>query len=185
MPKFVKTTQRTYTYHAAASMPSARARDSQAARGADSAATRRRHAGLVGGHAIEGRLLLSCRRARGLRRLSGECTFPPRVARHPDQMVRNEQEDETLEARIILPVVRAVFRNVAENMTAFEFVARRSEIERDATDRITAELARYKVTCDGVYVGNIHLDMTEPGRKLLVTQTDREVAVNQRKFFGQ
>ncbi|HLP25220.1 MAG TPA: hypothetical protein VK477_06060, partial [Acidobacteriota bacterium] len=33
--------------------------------------------------------------------------------------------------------------------------------------------------------GNIHLDATEPGRKLLATQTDREVALNQEKLFGQ
>jgi len=47
------------------------------------------------------------------------------------------------------------------------------------------ELARYRVTCDGVYVGNIHLDATAAGQQLLATQTDREVAVNQQKLYDQ
>jgi flotillin len=76
-------------------------------------------------------------------------------------------------------------RNVAETMNALEFVNRRSEIEATVTQRITAELARYRVSCDGVYVGNIHVDATEAGRKLIATQTDREVAVNQLKLYDQ
>jgi len=107
---------------------------------------------------------------------------------NPDAVVQDEQEDEkleVLEARIILPSVRAIFRNVAETMNALEFVNRRSEIEAMATKRITAELARYRVTCDGVYVGNIHLDATAAGQQLLATQTDREVAVNQQKLYEQ
>ena len=107
---------------------------------------------------------------------------------NPDAVVQDEQEDEkleVLEARIILPAVRAIFRNVAETMNALEFVNRRSEIEALATQRITAELARYRVTCDGVYVGNIHLDASPAGQQLLATQTDREVAVNQQKLYDQ
>ena len=107
---------------------------------------------------------------------------------NPDSVVQDEQEDEkleVLEARIILPSVRAILRNVAETMNALEFVNRRSEIEAIATQRITVELARYRVTCDGVYVGNIHLDASDAGKKLIMTQTDREVAVNQQKLFDQ
>lgn len=107
---------------------------------------------------------------------------------NPDAVVHQDQEDEdleVLEARIILPAVRAIFRNVAETMNALEFVNRRSEIEAVATKRMTDELARYRVTCDGLYVGNIHLDATEAGRKLLMTQTEREVAVNQQKLYDQ
>ncbi len=107
---------------------------------------------------------------------------------NPDSVLQDEQENEkleVLEARIILPAVRAIFRNVAETMNALEFVNRRSEIEAIATQRITAELARYRVTCDGVYVGNVHLDASEAGKKLIMTQTDREVAVNQQKLYDQ
>lgn len=190
MPTFVKTTQRTYTYQAAASA-------SAAARAPAQGAVRPQQ-GTQTSNNPEQSWDISVRSKDGFSfpvdvrvACAVEAANAPYLVAllgNPDQMVKDEQEDETLEvleARIILPVVRAVFRNVAENMTALEFVARRSEIERSAAQRITAELARYKVTCDGVYVGNIHLDATEPGRKLLATQTDREVALNQEKLFGQ
>ena len=41
------------------------------------------------------------------------------------------------------------------------------------------------MSCDGVYVGNIHLDATPAGQQLLATQTDREVALNQQKLYDQ
>ena len=107
---------------------------------------------------------------------------------NPDAIIKDDQEDEELEileAKVILPSVRAIMRNVAETMNALEFVNRRSEIEAIATQRIKAEMAKFRITCDGVYVGNIHLDATEAGQKLIMTQTDREVAVNQEKLYGQ
>jgi regulator of protease activity HflC (stomatin/prohibitin superfamily) len=107
---------------------------------------------------------------------------------NPDQRLRDDQEDEdleVLEAKVILPAVRAIFRNVAETMNALEFVNARSTIEKVATERMRVELAKFHVTCDGVYVGNIHLDATEAGKKLILTQTDREVAVNQQTLFAE
>lgn len=189
VPTFVKTTQRTYTYQAAASMPAAvRAAQPQQGRPAQTAvAASPDQDWSVSVRSKDGfSFPVDVRVACAVE--AANAPYLVALLGNPDQMVKDEQEDETLEvleARIILPVVRAVFRNVAESMTALEFVARRSEIERNAAGRITAELARYKVTCDGVYVGNIHLDATEPGRKLLATQTDREVALNQEKLFGQ
>lgn len=106
----------------------------------------------------------------------------------PDRVYKDEQEDEELEvmeAKVILPAVRAIFRNVAETMNALEFINARSTVERVATDRMKAELAKLRVTCDGVFVGNIHLDASEAGRKLIATQTDREVAVNQQKLYEE
>lgn len=106
----------------------------------------------------------------------------------PDRLVKDEQEDEeleVLESKVILPAVRAIFRNVTETMNALEFVDRRSVIEKEATERMRVELAKFHVTCDGVYVGNIHLDASEAGRKLIATQTDREVAVNQQTLYAE
>ena len=104
----------------------------------------------------------------------------------PDSLVRDDQEDEDLEvmeAKVILPAVRAIFRNVAETMNVLEFINARSTIERVATEKMHTELIKFHVTCDGVYVGNIHLDASEAGRKLISTQTDREVAVNQQNLY--
>lgn len=176
-PIIVKTTQRTYTYQAALSKPSKGAKT--AAQGSDdwSVSVRSKD-----GFAFPVDVRIACaveaKNAPYLVALLGD----------PDSVVQDEQEDEkleVLEARVILPAVRAIFRNVAETMNALEFVNRRSEIEALATQKITAELQRYRLTCDGVYVGNIHLDASPAGQQLLATQTDREVAVNQQKLYDQ
>jgi len=107
---------------------------------------------------------------------------------NPDAVVKDDQEDETisvLEARIILPLVRAVFRNVAEGMNALQFVNSRSKVESDVTAVVRTELSRNKLASDGVFIGNIDLDETEAGKQLLSTQTEREVAINQEATFKQ
>lgn len=187
VPTIVKTTQRTYTYQVATNAKVA----TMAARAAKNG---------LGGTSATGNddWSVSVRSKDGFSfpvdvRIA--CAVEAKNAPYlvallgnPDAVVQDEQEDEkleVLEARVILPSVRAILRNVAETMNALEFVNRRSEIEAIVTQRITAELARYRVTCDGVYVGNIHLDASEAGKKLIMTQTDREVAVNQQKLFDQ
>jgi len=182
VPTIVKTTQRTYTYQAANSAPSSQMRAKAAAAAAggneDWSVSVRSKDGFSFPVDVRVACAVEAKNAPYLVALLG----------NPDSVVQDEQEDEkleVLEARIILPSVRAIFRNVAETMNALEFVNRRSEIEALVGQRITAELARYRVTCDGVYVGNIHLDASEAGRKLIMTQTEREVAVNQQKLFDQ
>lgn len=190
VPIIVKTTQRIYTYQAAQSSPrtGAAARTAAAARAAatprassdndDWSVSVRSKDGFSFPLDVRVSCAIEAKNAPYLVALLG----------NPDAVVQDDQEDEKLEmleARVILPAVRAIFRNVAETMNALEFVNRRSEIEAIGTQRMTAELARYRVSCDGVYVGNIHLDATEAGQKLIMTQTEREVAVNQEKLYNQ
>jgi len=107
---------------------------------------------------------------------------------NPDANDPTGQETEPLtllEARIILPLIRAVFRNVAEGMNALQFVNSRSKVESDVSTAVRTELARNKLNSDGVFVGNIELDQTDAGKQLLSTQTEREVAVNQELTFQQ
>jgi uncharacterized membrane protein YqiK len=184
VPIIVKTTQRTYTYQAgkAALVAVARAanRAAPAAGGGDEdwSVTVRSKDGFSFPVDVRIACAVEAKNAPYLVALLG----------NPDAIVQDEQEDEkieVLEARVILPAVRTILRNVAETMNALEFINRRSEIEATVTQRMTVELARYRITCDGAYVGNIHLDATEAGRKLIATQTDREVALNQQKLFDQ
>lgn len=185
MPTIVKTTQRTYTYQASnkPSAPVQRAKNAAAAIGASSgnddwSVSVRSKDGFSFPVDVRVACAVEAKNAPYLVALLG----------NPDAVVQDEQEDEkleVLEARIILPSIRAILRNVAETMNALEFVNRRSEIEALVGQRITAELSRYRVTCDGVYVGNIHLDASPAGQQLLATQTDREVAVNQQKLYDQ
>src|SRR6478736_85709 len=187
IPIIVKTTQRTYTYQAG--------KTNQAA---SPAATRATNRPIASAGNPEEDWSVSVRSKDGFSfpvdvRIA--CAVDAKNAPYlvallgnPDAIVQDEQEDEkieVLEARVILPAVRTILRNVAEAMNALEFINRRSEIEANVTQRMTTELARYRITCDGAYVGNIHLDATEAGRKLISTQTDREVAVNQQKLFEQ
>lgn len=192
VPTVVKTTQRTYTYQAdtyskpapqsapaARSMAAVRAAPQAAASGnTDWSVSVRSKDGFSFPVDVRVACAVEAKNAPYLVALLG----------NPDAVVQDEQEGEeleVLEARIILPSIRAIFRNVAETMNALEFVNRRSEIEALVGQRITAELARFRVSCDGVYVGNIHLDASPAGQQLLATQTDREVAVNQEKLYTQ
>jgi uncharacterized membrane protein YqiK len=181
VPAVVKTTQRTYTYQMGSTNTGNKARAGKPAASTgndDWSVSVRSKDGFSFPVDIRVACAVEAKNAPYLVALLG----------NPDAVVQDDQEDEkleVLEARVILPAVRAILRNVAETMNALEFVNRRSEIEAIANQRITVELARYRVTCDGVYVGNIHLDASEAGRKLIMTQTDREVAVNQQKLFDQ
>lgn len=196
VPTIVKTTQRTYTYQAAsfpqsprpaAPVAAARAMAKAAPSAAGAAAGSGSNDWSVSVRSKDGfSFPVDVRVACAVE--AKNAPYLVALLGNPDSVVQDEQEDEqleVLEARIILPAVRAIFRNVAETMNALEFVNRRSEIEALATQRITAELARYRVTCDGVYVGNIHLDASPAGQQLIATQTEREVAVNQQKLYDQ
>ncbi len=182
-PIAVKTTQRVYTYQAAKSQPSGMSANkskgiASSGNSEDWSVSVRSKDGFSFPVDVRVACAVEAKNAPYLVALLG----------NPDAVMQDEQEGENLEvleARVILPAVRAIFRNVAETMNALEFVNRRSEIEALATQKITAELKRYRVTCDGVYVGNIHLDATEAGQKLIMTQTEREVAVNQQKLYDQ
>jgi regulator of protease activity HflC (stomatin/prohibitin superfamily) len=77
---------------------------------------------------------------------------------------------------VILPSVRAVFRNGSESHGALEYMNTRSKIEEQASQLIAAELQEYRVDVDGVYIADIGLQSTPEGQELLKTQTDREVA---------
>jgi len=106
----------------------------------------------------------------------------------PDRVVKDEQEGEELEileARLILPTVRAALRNVAETLGALEFVATRSRVEATTTRQLADQFREHKLKFEGAFIGSIGLDATEAGKQLLQTQTDREVALNQKQTFQQ
>jgi regulator of protease activity HflC (stomatin/prohibitin superfamily) len=90
-----------------------------------------------------------------------------------------------LEERVILPLVRAIFRNTAEDKGALEFVNQRSDIERIATERLEIGLQEFKVETDGVFIADIRIGETKAGLKLLATQTDREVALQEQETFRE
>jgi regulator of protease activity HflC (stomatin/prohibitin superfamily) len=90
-----------------------------------------------------------------------------------------------LEDRVILPTIRAIFRNNAESRGAIQYVQERSQIEESATATFAEKLAIYRVITDGVYVAGIGIRDTDEGRKLLTTQTDKEVAKQESETFKE
>lgn len=106
----------------------------------------------------------------------------------PDRVMKDTQEDEELEileARLVLPTARAALRNVAETLGALEYVASRSRVETMTAKLVESEFRPYNLTFLGAFIGAIGLDSTEAGQKLLLTQTDKEVASNQRATYQQ
>jgi hypothetical protein len=90
-----------------------------------------------------------------------------------------------LEARAILPTVRAIFRNTAETMNALRFVGSRSEVEASASAKFQQDMKQFHLDTEGLFIGNIDLAATDAGKSLLSTQTDREVALNQQQMFSE
>lgn len=97
----------------------------------------------------------------------------------------NQDGFDNLEDRIILPRVRAVFRNSSETHGALEYVNNRSKIESMATEQIAETLKDDKVQVDGIYIADIGLSSTPEGKELLKTQTDREVATQEQETWLQ
>jgi hypothetical protein len=178
----VRTTQRVYTYqHVAPSTmvtPAQRGGPVQAQQGYDDSIRVRSKDGFTFPVDIRLSLSVSADNAPYMVALLGD----------PDRIVRDEQEGEefeVLEARLIMPTVRATLRNVAETLGALEFVATRSRVEATTTRMIDEQFKEHKLKFDGAFIGAIGLDATDAGKQLLQTQTDREVALNQKQTFQQ
>jgi len=106
---------------------------------------------------------------------------PRLVALHgdPDQVVRNAQEGEDLEileSQGVLPVIRAEVRNIGEKITALNMVNQRSEKEKELETAVGKKLESGFLKVIAIYLANVDPTITEAGRNLLSTQTDKKIA---------
>lgn len=177
----VRTTQRVYTYqHVDRSAPTTQQRGPQARTepGYDDSVRVRSKDGFT--FPVEVRLSLSV--------TADNAAYMVALLGDPDRIVKDEQEGEeleVLEARLILPTVRAALRNVAETLGALEFVATRSRVEASTSRLLDEQFKEHNLKFEGAFIGAIGLDATDAGKQLLQTQTDREVALNQKQTFQQ
>jgi uncharacterized membrane protein YqiK len=88
-----------------------------------------------------------------------------------------------LEERVILPLIRAIFRNLAEKRGAVEYVSVRSEIEEASAKEFAEKLQTFKVSTDGVFIARIGLSDTKEGKALLDTQTQQEIAIREKETW--
>mgnify|MGYP006138703535 CR=1 FL=1 len=91
-------------------------------------------------------------------------------------------ESEKLQ-RYLASVVRAIFRNNAENVKALDYVQQRSQQESSSTASIQAEMSQVGVSVNAVRIGQIGDDASLG--ELLKTQTDREIAIQEQITFQE
>ncbi len=174
----VKTTQRVYTYQRVDRTAQSSDRRNSGQHNADYSISVRSKDGFIFPVDVRLSLSVAAENAPYLVALLGD----------PDRVVKDEQEDEEieiLEARLVLPTARAALRNVAETLGALEYVASRSRVETMTSKLVESEFKPYQLTFLGAFIGAIGLDANEAGQKLLLTQTDKEVASNQRATYQQ
>jgi len=97
----------------------------------------------------------------------------------------NKDGFDNLEQRAILPSIRAILRNSAESEKAIQYVNSRSKVESEVFKKFKADMERAKVDVEAVYLADIRLDITPEGMKLMSTQTDKELAVQQQQMYQQ
>ncbi len=108
------------------------------------------------------------------------------VARFGDPDAHPEKDGfEALETRAILPSIRAIFRDAAQDQDALKFVMSRSEVEKDAFTKFKAEMEKDKIGVEAVYLADILLGSTPEGKELLKTQTDKQIALQQIEQYKQ
>ena len=107
------------------------------------------------------------------------------VARFADPDAMSSDGYEAIETLSILPSIRAILRNAAQNEGALQFVQKRSEVERDTFEKFRTDMAKDKIEVEAVYLADIRLDATPEGQALLKTQTDKQIADQQQQMYQQ
>lgn len=82
--------------------------------------------------------------------------------------------------QIVHPLIDSSFRNNAGEKKAIEFIQSRTELQREAIEKARAEFEKYYVEAQNLLISYIKVDPT-----LLKTQTDKEIALQQREQFQE
>lgn len=82
--------------------------------------------------------------------------------------------------QIVHPLIDSSFRNNAGEKKAIEFIQSRTELQKEAIERAREEFEKYYVEAQNLLISYIKVDPT-----LLKTQTDKEIALQQREQFQE
>lgn len=85
---------------------------------------------------------------------------------------------QNLVDHVLQPIVGNYFRNSAQEYTVLDFLSARSERQQEATGHIRKAISAYDVQALDTLIGDI-----TPPEQLMVTQTDRKIAEEQRKTY--
>lgn len=82
--------------------------------------------------------------------------------------------------QIAHPLIDSSFRNKAGEKKAIEFIQDRTKLQKEALDRAQEEFRRYHVDVQNLLIAYIEVD-----KKLLDTQTEKEIAMQQEAQYAQ
>lgn len=85
---------------------------------------------------------------------------------------------QNLVDHVLQPTVGNYFRNSAQNYTVLDFLSARSERQGEAAGHIRGAIGAYDVQAIDTLIGDI-----TPPAELMLTQTDRKIAEEQKKTF--
>jgi uncharacterized membrane protein YqiK len=85
---------------------------------------------------------------------------------------------QNLVDHVLQPIVGNYFRNSAQNYTVLDFLIARSERQAEAARHIRTAIGAYDVQAIDTLIGDI-----TPPAELMLTQTDRKIAEEQRKTY--
>jgi uncharacterized membrane protein YqiK len=85
---------------------------------------------------------------------------------------------QNLVDHVLQPIVGNYFRNSAQDYTVLDFLGARSQRQVEAAEHIRDALAAYDVQAIDTLIGDIN-----PPKELMLTQTDRKIAEEQRKTY--
>jgi len=103
---------------------------------------------------------------------------------NPDEDTNKDGFDE-LETRAILPSIRAILRNSSETQKAVEYVNSRSKVEAATFEKFSTDMKKDKIHVEAIYLADIRLDATDEGKKLLLTQTNKEIALQEQAMYQE
>src|SRR5438093_2627086 len=85
---------------------------------------------------------------------------------------------QNLVDHVLQPIVGNYFRNSAQDYTVLDFLSARSQRQAEAAGHIREAIGAYDVQAIDTLIGDIN-----PPKELMLTQTDRKIAEEQRKTY--
>ncbi len=85
---------------------------------------------------------------------------------------------QNLVDHVLQPIVGNYFRNSAQDYTVLDFLGARSHRQTEAAEHIRQAIGAYDVQAIDTLIGDIN-----PPKELMLTQTDRKIAEEQRKTY--
>ncbi len=92
-------------------------------------------------------------------------------------------DNKGLISRLVVPAIRAEFRNAAGNVPMLNFILQRQQQEQLVLKNLSQRLLQHKVKIHEVYIRDIDFSKDPQLAALLKTQTDREIADQQKDTY--